>query len=84
MELICFSIAFSMGLVKSSEVLSVIKKFSLIFNVDTASLKKLFNSLAIRSSSYNISSFSTSLIYSRHFPCLNRMVKQFPRVTCYR
>ena len=56
------SLALSIGSVISSDFILVMKLFSLIFNVDTSFLKNSFSSFAIRSSSCNTSSISTSLI----------------------
>ena len=68
-----FSIAVSIGSDISSEVLLVVMKvFSLIFNVETSFLKNTCNSLAIRSSSWNTWSFSTSLICAPEFPLFEK------------
>ena len=68
------SIALSIGLEISFDDLLVMNLFSLIFNVDTAFLKNLFSSFAIRSSSCNTSSFSTSLICDPWFPLFENNV----------
>ena len=66
------SIALSIGLEISFDDLLVMNLFSLIFNVDTAFLKSLLSSFAIRLPSCHTWSFSTSLICDLQFPLFEK------------